>query len=211
MGVEYRMICVRLGECDKFGKSKKIYMIWRETAALFWMMRTWPMKAVSYWFIRKVALDLINFPVAHWFPFLAAWLPDRVTFATPSLFWVENNEKHLSCFFPALRVNLTRWRWHRKTRERDDRISLTLFTSPRVICIMPLLMNSFLSLNYPVSWIAYHDVYLGGLSQLSDYLLPIVKIQDASSHSVIQRRHLRWLGSLLDTGNGDMKMTRSLL
>lgn len=42
-------------------------------------------------------------------------------------------------------------------------------------------------------------------------LLPIVKIQDASSHSVIQRRHLRWLGSLLDTGNGDMKMTRSLL
>lgn len=40
MGVEYRIICVRLGECDKFGKSKKIYMIWRETAALFGMTRT---------------------------------------------------------------------------------------------------------------------------------------------------------------------------
>lgn len=138
------------------------------------------MKTVSYWLIRRVALDLINFQVAHCFSFflkynylaylLAAWLPDRVKFATPSLFWLENNEKRLSCFSPALRVNLTRWRWHRKTRGRDDRISLTLFISPRVICIMQSAcpdelfsqseLSSFMNcLSWRLAWWAFTTIW----------------------------------------------------
>lgn len=52
---------------------------------------------------------------------------------------------------------------------------------------------------------------LGGLLQLSDYHPPSLKMQEAFIHSVIQYRHLLWLGILLDTGNADLKMTRSLL